>query len=190
LLWSNLIHPLGLWRLHYARISYLVPKAVYYIPTWDSLSVIWVTHRGIPSPLVFFGSAQRPICPNARHLNCWSRPFHPVLSNTPPSPFGCGSISRLPQLRLSHRQRQPGEPPEHTAKQPLRQMALCQQKPVVAGMFHQQSTRLHQPLPQTRQRPVLDSLGQRQPPPIVLLLFLMAFSDLVTTEVHIRRFCQ
>src|SRR5271166_6105494 len=32
-------------------------------------------------------------------------------------------------------------------------------------MFHQSSAGLHQPLLQTCQRPVLDSLGQRQPPP-------------------------
>src|SRR5664280_2870224 len=80
-------------------------------------------------------------------------------------PFYCGAISRLPQPRLSRRKRQPGEPPEHTAKQPFRQVALRQQQPIIAGMFHQPSSRLHQPLLQTRERPVLDSLGQRQPPP-------------------------
>src|ERR1019366_374110 len=81
-------------------------------------------------------------------LRCWS-----------------GSISRLPQPRLSRRKRQPSDPPEHTAKQPFRQMALRQQQPIIAGMFHQPSTRLHQPLLQAGQRPVLDLLGQRQPPP-------------------------
>jgi hypothetical protein len=43
-------------------------------------------------------------------------------------------------------------------------MSFGQQQPVVAGMFHQPSTSLHQPLLQAGQRPVLDSLGQRQPP--------------------------
>src|ERR1039458_10117815 len=74
-------------------------------------------------------------------LRCWS-----------------GSIFRLPQPRLSRRKRQIGYPPEHIAKQPFRQMALRQQEPVVAGMFHQPSARLHQSLLQARERPVLDSL--------------------------------
>src|ERR1035441_4547297 len=100
-----------------------------------------------------------------RAPNCWSRPSHLVLSDTPPSPLGSGSISRLPRPRLSRRKRQPRDSPEHTAKQPPRQMALRQQEPVVAGMFHQPSSGLHQPLLQAGQRPVLDSLGQRQPPP-------------------------
>ena len=69
-------------------------------------------------------------------------------------PFYCGAISRLPQPRLSRRKRQPGEPPEHTAKQPFRQVALRQQQPIIAGMFHQPSSRLHQPLLQTRERPI------------------------------------
>jgi hypothetical protein len=38
---------------------------------------------------------------------------------------------------------------------------------VVARMLHQPPSRLHQPLLQTRQRPVPDSLGQGQPPPQV-----------------------
>src|ERR1035437_9607913 len=96
-----------------------------------------------------------------------------LLTATFPSGFGrhpsvrwwSGSIFRPPQPRLSRRKRQPGDPPEHVAKQPFRQMALRQQQPIIAGMFHQPSSRLHQPLLQTRQRPVLDSLGQRQPPP-------------------------
>src|ERR1039458_4586010 len=100
-----------------------------------------------------------------RAPNCWSRPSHLVLSDTPPSPLGSGSISRLPQPRLSRRKRQPRDSPEHTAKQPPRHMALRQQEPVVAGMFHQPSSGLHQPLLQAGQRPVLDPLGQRQPPP-------------------------
>src|ERR1035437_1699859 len=97
--------------------------------------------------------------------NCWSRPSDPVLSDTPPSPFGSGSISRLPQPRLSRRKRQPGDPPEHTAKQPFRQMALRQQQPIIAAFFPQPPAGLPQPLLQAGQRPVLDLLGQRQPPP-------------------------
>src|SRR5271157_59629 len=48
--------------------------------------------------------------------------------------------SRL--LPACHEQRR--DPPHHTPKQPPRQMALRQQEPVVAGMLHQLSTRLHQ----------------------------------------------
>src|ERR1035437_555085 len=49
---------------------------------------------------------------------CWT-PLRP--------PLGSGSISRLPQPRLSRRKRQHRDPREHTAKQPFRQMALRQQ---------------------------------------------------------------
>jgi len=70
----------------------------------------------------------------------------------PSVPFGSGSISRLPQARLSRLKRQTGEPPEHTAEQPFREMALRRQKPVVASMLHQLSTRLHQPLLQALQK--------------------------------------
>src|SRR5271165_6873274 len=66
----------------------------------------------------------------------------------------------LPACDGQHR-----DPPHHTPKEPPRQMALRQQQPVIAGVFHQASTGLHQPLLQAGQRPVLDSLGQRQPPP-------------------------
>src|ERR1039457_5250957 len=95
----------------------------------------------------------------------WSRPSGLVLSDTPPSPLGSGSISRPPHPRRPPQNRQPRDSPEHTAKQPPRQMALRQQEPVVAGMFHQPSSGLHQPLLQAGQRPVLDPLGQPQPPP-------------------------
>src|ERR1019366_10070199 len=77
-----------------------------------------------------------------RAPNCWSRPSHLVLSDTPPSPLGSGAISRLPQLRLSRRKRQSGDPPEHTAKQPFRQVAFRQQQPIIPGMFHQPSSGL------------------------------------------------
>src|SRR5664279_2069325 len=73
------------------------------------------------------------------------RPFRPVLSDTSPSPRDSGSISR-PQPQLSRRKRQHGDPPHHAPKEPPRQMALRQQKPVVAGMFHQPSAGLHQSL--------------------------------------------
>ena len=43
-------------------------------------------------------------------------------------------------------------PPHHTPIQPPRQMALRQHQPVVAGMFHQPSARLHQSLLQTLQK--------------------------------------
>src|ERR1035437_1108017 len=44
-------------------------------------------------------------------------------------------------------------------------MTFRQQQPIVTRMFDQPSSGLHQPLLQAGQRPVLDSLGQRQPPP-------------------------
>jgi hypothetical protein len=58
---------------------------------------------------------------------CWSRPSHPVLSDTPPSPLGPRPISRPTQPRLPRRKRQIGYPPKHTAKQPFRQMSFRQQ---------------------------------------------------------------
>jgi len=45
-----------------------------------------------------------------------------------------------------------------------RQMALDRQHPEMAGVFDQSATRSHQPLLQTRQRPLLDPLRQQQPP--------------------------
>src|ERR1019366_3167435 len=42
--------------------------------------------------------------------NCSPQRSHPVLSDTSPSPFGSGSISRLPRPQLSRRKRQPGDP--------------------------------------------------------------------------------
>ena len=75
------------------------------------------------------------------------------------------STHLLAAAPLSTRQRQGADPPNHASKKPPVQMSFRQQQPVVAGMFHQPSTGLHQPLLQARQRPVLDSLGQRQPPP-------------------------
>jgi hypothetical protein len=42
-------------------------------------------------------------------------------------------------------------------------MSFRQEKPVVTRMFHQPSSGLHQPLLQTRERPVLDPSGQCQP---------------------------
>src|SRR5271169_4018919 len=90
--------------------------------------------------------------------------FARVLSDTPPSPLDSGSISR-PRPQLSLRKRQHRDPPHHSRKELPRQMSFRQKKPLVASMFYQPSARLHQPMLQTRQRPVLDSLGQRQPPP-------------------------
>ena len=46
-------------------------------------------------------------------------------------------------------------------------MALRQQQPVIAGVLDQSATRLHQPLLQTRQQPVVDCRWQHQPPPQV-----------------------
>jgi hypothetical protein len=46
-------------------------------------------------------------------------------------------------------------------------MALGQHQPVVSGMFHQATARLHQPLLQAGQRPTVNPSGQHQPPPQV-----------------------
>src|ERR1035437_2398524 len=45
----------------------------------------------------------------------WSRPSHLVLSDTPSLRCWSGSISRLPQPRLSRRKRQPSDPPDCAA---------------------------------------------------------------------------
>jgi hypothetical protein len=65
-------------------------------------------------------------------------------------PGGCGSISRLPQPRLSRRNGQAGYPVEHPAKQPSPHMTLRQEQPIIAGMFHQPPAGLHQSLLQAR----------------------------------------
>jgi hypothetical protein len=73
------------------------------------------------------------------------------------------SFSWMPQPRLSRRKRQSIDPPQHTGKQPPRhQMTLRQQQPIIPCMFHQPAARLHQPLLETRQRPVADPVRQCQ----------------------------
>ena len=57
---------------------------------------------------------------------------------------------------LSNRQRQRVDPPHHGRKQPPFQMALWQQQPVIPGVLDQTTVSVHQPLPQTGQRPLLD----------------------------------
>ena len=44
---------------------------------------------------------------------------------------------------LSGRQRQSQDPPQHACEQAPRQMALCQQQPVVAGMLYQPAAKAH-----------------------------------------------
>src|ERR1022692_4864330 len=51
--------------------------------------------------------------------------------------------------------------------QPPREVTLRQQQPVISGVLDQASACFHQPLLQARERPVLDSLRQHQPPPQV-----------------------
>jgi len=46
-------------------------------------------------------------------------------------------------------------------------MTLRQQQPIVAGVFKQTASGLHQPLLQAGERPVADLPGQRQAPPKV-----------------------
>jgi hypothetical protein len=52
----------------------------------------------------------------------------------------------LPAAALSGRQGQRGDPPHHASKQSPRQVALCQQQPVIAGVLDETPAGLHQPL--------------------------------------------
>ncbi len=126
------------------------------------------TLRGVPSALFFVAWVQRlgtgPGLPQRESRNHSPRSCHPVLSDTSPSLGGSGSISQLPQPQLSRRNRQPGYPLAHPAKQPSRQMTLRQEQPIIPGMFHQPSACFHQPLLQAGERPVANSLRQHQPP--------------------------
>ena len=72
----------------------------------------------------------------------------------PPSP----GLVPLRRRTLSGWHRQTLNPPHHASKQAPRQMALGQHQPVVTGMLHQPPARLHEPLLQARQRPVVDPL--------------------------------
>src|SRR6516225_1234618 len=63
---------------------------------------------------------------------------------------------------LSRWQGQQLDPPQHGPEQPSRQMTLRKQQPVVAGVLHQPAARLHQPLLQAGQRPLVDSFRQHQ----------------------------
>jgi len=71
------------------------------------------------------------------------------------------AISSWPQpVALPCADRESRHPLQHRSEQPPGQMTLRQQQPIIAGMFHQPAARLHQPLLETRQRPVPDSLRQ------------------------------
>jgi len=56
------------------------------------------------------------------------------------------------------------------------------QQPVLTGVLHQPPARLHQPLLQAGQRPAVDSLRQRQPPP-------PGSPDLPSRELQTGRCC-
>ncbi len=73
----------------------------------------------------------------------------------------------LSSCLLSGRHRQRRDPPHHASKEPPRQVALCEQQPVIPGVLDQPPAGLHQPLLQARQRPVANPLRQCQPPPQV-----------------------
>src|ERR1017187_1633254 len=79
------------------------------------------------------------------------------------------SFQGFPQTPLSPRPLlcQRVNPPDHAHEQPPCEMALCQHQPVVPCVLDQSAARLHQPLLQTGQRPVLGLLRQHQPPPEV-----------------------
>jgi hypothetical protein len=63
-----------------------------------------------------------------------------------------------PDLRLRR------NPPHHVCKEPPRQMTLRQKQPIIS-MLHQPTARLHQPLVQAGQGPIVDPFGQHRPPP-------------------------
>jgi hypothetical protein len=65
--------------------------------------------------------------------------FRPDLKG---SPIAIPSASR----RLSCWQGQQFNPSQHGPEEPPRQMALGQQQPLIAGVFHQAPARLHEPL--------------------------------------------
>jgi len=58
--------------------------------------------------------------------------------------------------------RQRLDPARHASEQPARQMALRQHQPVVPGILDQPAAGPHQPLLQTRRRPVVAPLRQRR----------------------------
>jgi hypothetical protein len=106
----------------------------------------------------------------ALQLSCMLTPSLPVtmLTQTPllPLPPSPGLVPlRLRALSGWHRQSL--NPPHHAPKELPRQAALCQQQPVVASVLDQPTSRLHQPLLHSRQRPLLDPLRQHQAPPQV-----------------------
>jgi hypothetical protein len=59
------------------------------------------------------------------------------------------------------------DPSQHAPNRPPREVTLCRQQPVISCVPAQPSARFHQPLLQARERPVVDSLRQHQPPPQV-----------------------
>ena len=59
-----------------------------------------------------------------------------------PAGLSSDSVADWTTIHLSRRKRQDCDPPHHTPKEPPRQMALRQQQPVIAGVFHQPSIRL------------------------------------------------
>ena len=89
------------------------------------------------------------------------------ISQTPPPSTPLLQIGFAWLPCLSDWQRQSLHPPQHASKQAPREMALCQQQPLVASVLDQPPACLHQPLLQAGQRLRLDSLRQRQPPPQV-----------------------
>src|SRR5208337_1399564 len=92
--------------------------------------------------------------------------FRHFCNTPPPCRAFCRQIPLLDRATadLSSGHRQQRHPDAASPRTAAVQMTFRQQKPVVASMFHQPPSGLHQPLLQTRQRPVLDPSGQSQPP--------------------------
>ena len=124
------------------------------------------------------------IHPSASHrVQCFLREDHRLRASLSGSPKTVQSASRtsffrhlsipggisesfsqvLPQPELSRRKRQRIYPPQHAGKQTPRQMALCQEKPIVPGVLDQSAAGFNQSLLQAGPRPVSDSLWQHQP---------------------------
>ena len=96
----------------------------------------------------------------------------PLLEPDFQIPLRAGALGRLTSLLsqrvvLSCREREGLNPSYHRSEQTPRQMALRQHQPIIAGMFHQAPSALHQSLLEARQGPVPDPLRQYQPSPQV-----------------------
>ncbi len=112
------------------------------------------------------GPGRGPTLPSLSTEEHGSASFQ-AISYTPLRPLLPSTCSLARRRTLSGWHWQSLNPPHHACEEPPRQMILCQEQPIIAGMFHQAPARLHQPLLKARHRPVASSLRQHEPPPQV-----------------------